>query len=90
MENLTLDEMNAAYSNVVSTYGDRLSTKQDGLKLFITIKSDCNPKDKTGIIFDQAKMAIYKTDICCEECRCQSAVSRLIPVIQDAINAIRR
>ena len=53
MENLTLNEMNEAYMALVNTYGDQLITKQDGLKLFITLNSNCNTGDNTALIIDQ-------------------------------------
>lgn len=74
--------MNAAYMALVNTYGDRLITKQEDLKLFITLNSNCNAKDDTALVIDQKAMSIYASGGCCEECRCKSAIQKLLPVVE--------
>lgn len=85
VENLTLEEMSAAYQDVVHCFGDVITTEHKDLSMLVKIKSDCNDNDNTGIIFDQNKMAIYETEGCCEACRCKSSVANLLPVIKAAL-----
>ena len=77
--------MNEAYMALVNTYGDQLITKQNGLKLFITLNSNCNTGDNTALIIDQKNMSIYASDGCCEECRCKSAIQKLLPVVETVL-----
>lgn len=77
--------MNAAYMALVNTFGDQLITQQKDLKLFITLSSDCNTNDNTALVIDQKAMSIYETDGCCEECRCKSAIQKLLPVVEMAL-----
>ena len=85
MENLTLNEMNAVYMALVNSFGDQLITRQDNLKLIITLNSDCNTNDNTALVIDQKAMSIYETDGCCEECRCKSAIQKLLPVVETVL-----
>ena len=90
MENLTLVEMNAAYHAIVTAFGNSINTTHDGLTMFVTINSDCNGKnDESGIIFDQGKMSIYEKPACCSKCKCKSALEKLLPVIETAIEVSR-
>lgn len=85
MEKLTLEEMNSAYAELVNTFGHRIVTKHVAGTMLVTINSNCEGVDESGIVFDQNTMTIYERGGCTGNCKCKTSREKLLPVIERGI-----